>query len=329
MYIFVMGYSILKKNFYKKLKKKTIIILFIIITAAFIIFYGINYGYVDVIVYGTHKGFLTLFEVISILLTFGSLLVIYLTLNELKIQRESMYKPDIVLKRSGRFYMYNEQNGHFAYLPSLWLNEEIVKNEIINQNKLLDDTENFKIPENLYNKFCNDPRRNIIPIPILNIGKGAAKNIEIIWKFDQESYIKEIKDKNDKTKMWNNFKFFGQFIPPNEIVHNQSKIDYITPVNTEITKNNLEYVYIPYDFQTLFEMDTTLNIYDGGVSSDELNHSLKLHVTYDDLTNKRHEKRFKFVFNSRYGTFNLNSTKIQKHIIYRLEMDFKIEEIQN
>lgn len=67
-------------------------------------------------------------EGIATLIT--ALLVLY-TLFEMKYQRESMYKPDIILNGSGRFYIYSERNGNFAYLPSLWVNEELAEEKII------------------------------------------------------------------------------------------------------------------------------------------------------------------------------------------------------
>lgn len=309
------------------MKKLILIIPILIVVIPIILVYFTNNG-IDVITYDTHKGYMTLYEVMSTLITLGSLLVIYLTLIELKNQRESVYKPDIVLKSSGRFYMYDEQNGPHAHLPSLWLNEDIVKYEIISQNNFLYENNLYEhdrsqIPDEFtYKELCNNSRRNIIPIPIYNIGKGAAKNIEINWNFNQKSYQKEIKDKNEQIKMWKKFEFSGQFLPSDEIRYNQSKIDFITPSEAEINTKNLEYLYIPYDFQMLFNKDITLNI-DESLNMDDLNYSLKLHVTYADLTNKRHQKLFKFIFYPGFGSFNFKN-----HIINRIEMNFKIKEIE-
>ena len=110
-------------------------------------------------------------------LTFLTLLVIYFTLFELKNQRESIYKPDLILSSSKSFYMYREKNNR-KYFPSIWVNQRIDVND-----------------KKLRNNLINDPKRNMISIPLYNIGMGAAKNVKINWEYDK-SLFKEIRFKN-------------------------------------------------------------------------------------------------------------------------------------
>jgi hypothetical protein len=274
-------------------------------------------------------GYLSFYELISVFLTFGTLIVIYFTLLELKNQRETIYKPDIVLKSSGRFYIYNEQNGRFAYLPSLWVSEEITKSKIFSKNTSLQENEKLKMPDQeTFQELSNDPDRNKIGIPLFNIGKGAAKNIEIKWEFDQDKHRQDIKDKNELKNLWKKFEFSGTFIPSQDISQDSyfsRKIDYITPSITGSVDETIEQVYLPYDFQMLFNKIITIEMEDDDYF--DIPNLLKLNISYDDLANQRHCKKFIFNFEQGYGSWSPKFKGIQKCVICHMEIKYQINEI--
>ena len=105
--------------------------------------------------------------------TLGATLTVVFTLYEMKIQRKSSYKPDVVLLDT-EFYSYNRKNGH-KYLPSLWSTRRIV---------FSDDTK------------YEDIKRQIGGISLCNIGVGPAKKVEVEWEFDHDRLIQTIKEKD-------------------------------------------------------------------------------------------------------------------------------------
>lgn len=306
------------RDFIGKLKEQICSNLKIII---FVIIVIIGLGSFDL--FSILNNEMSLFELISLNLTLGSLLVIYFTLFELKKQREAIYKPDIVLKSSGRFFIYNEKDCYFANSPSLWVDEETTKAKIFSKNNSLEEYERLKMPDQeIFKELSKNPNRNEIGIPLFNIGKGAAKNIDIKWKFDLDEYFEEKKTKNLKK-----FDFTGTFVASKNISEDSyfsRKIDYITPSITGSLDENIEKVYIPYDFQLLFNKYIILEKKeDSNISSN----ILKLNISYDDLANQRHFKKFIFNFQEGYGSWNSNLNELKTTVIYHMEMKYQISEI--
>lgn len=267
---------------------------------------------------------MSLYEFVSLVLTFGTLLVIYLTLFELKNQREAIYKPDLVLRSTGRFYIYNERNGRFGFLPSLWVDENVAKSKIFSKNESLEEYEKLKMPDDdTFQELSKDPNRNKIGIPIFNIGKGVAKNIEFTWEFDQE-YHKELMEKNKQMNIWKKYEFTSNFIPSPDIYPSSTKkIDYITPTETGSPKEITEKVYIPYLYQICFNQDITLEL-----NIHSITHLPILNISYEDLANQRHYKKFIINFDSGYGSLTHSNKGIQKNIVYHLEVKYQISQIK-
>ena len=277
--------------------------------------------------YSTIKGYLSFYELLSVFVTFGTLIVIYLTLLEMKRQRETIYKPDVVLKSSGRFFIYNEEDNRFICLPSLWVEEETTKTKIFSKNTSLEEYERLKMPDQeTFQELIKNPNRNEVGIPLFNIGKGAAKNIEIKWEFDRDKYLKEIETKNIKN-LQKKIEFYGTFTPSSNISQNSyfsRKIDYIMPSTKDMLDETSEKVYIPYDFQFLFNKYIIMEKEEDMFISSIL---LKLNISYDDLANQRHFKTFIFNFEEGYGSWNPKLKGSQKCKIYNMEIKYQINEI--
>ena len=232
------------------------------------------------------------YELISVNLTFGTLLVIYFTLFEMKNQRESLYKPDLILSNSKSYYMYSEKSGN-NYFPSLWVNEKIDLNN-----------------KQLRNNLINDPEVNRIGIPIFNIGMGTAKNIKIKWEFNKNLF-NEIKS-TKYNPIWPkgaNIRFQGSI--KRKIDSTDNLIDYILPAQIV---NSLENIYLPLDFQ--YEVISSLPII-----IREILRVPQLNVTlsFKDMANQEYKKRYILKFMP-----ELRVANIGENVKYMEAMKMKI-----
>lgn len=169
-----------------------------------------------------------LIEIIAGLGTFISALIALFTLIEVKKQRQSTYKPELVIKS-------------FIIAPSkspLRLN--------------LDELLAYKVSDfNDYSSNFNEVPFQITPIyRVDNFGFGIAKNVKCTWKFDIKKAISLIEKALDNSYRINNHHnyYFLEHLKKQEFHYssnqqiNSDDTDYIAPIS--IQKNH-DYHSVP------------------------------------------------------------------------------------
>ena len=106
-----------------------------------------------------------LLSLLTQIATWITVLLVLFTLFEMVKQRKATYKPDIVISNNS-VYVYISQSG----FPDIWLEERIAKGDIFETSE-----PNLKFQ-----------------LPIYNLGLGAARDIEIEWKYDHANFIKAV-----------------------------------------------------------------------------------------------------------------------------------------
>jgi hypothetical protein len=112
---------------------------------------------------------MTLDQIIGIfgqVATWFTLILVFLTLQEMGKQRRSAQKPELIIPRVS-IYGYTYAKTKFI-IPRVWRDNKLENNE----------KHTFSSPK----------------ITIYNIGFGAAKNIKLKWKFDLENILIDIKE---------------------------------------------------------------------------------------------------------------------------------------
>lgn len=298
-------------------------------------------------------GFLKLKDALMSFLTTITAIIILITLFEIINQRESMYKPDIILKSKGNFYMYYEKNGN-VFLPSLWTNSEIDTDrdkhrKPINTVEYKPDLQPWSDRQEEPEKrlFANaelDIDRNKIGIPLFNIGMGTAKKIEIKWDFEKKDIIKLLKQFYQEDLNRQSFDIKPSFKITSGLTMVES-VDYIPPSKIE-SDDILEEIYFPYKFQQYFNIYLTCLfngiLKTGKISTDTSNlflnisdpilneiPELLLNITYYDIANKIYHKSFRINF--KFNRFDVDPNKdfIQLSQIDNINVTFKVKEILN
>lgn len=257
---------------------------------------------------------MTPYESLNSFLTVMSLIIIFWTLFELKNQRESMYKPALIVKSNGIFFMYSEKNLS-TFLPSLWTMEEIDtdrnKHHSHHNPHISQGTQfipDISIPgvdkhdppeKQWFINAKNNPDRNKIKIPLFNIGMGAAKQIKINWEYERKGIIKLFEDykRSQRKDKLSPFSVRAPFKCSSGL-NMEELIDYVPPSkigSEEIVQN----IFFPYEFQHYF------NVYVACLDIEELKilplilHNtpeLFLNIQYNDLTDNTQHKKFRINF---------------------------------
>lgn len=257
-------------------------------------------------------------EIINLLASIGtfiSAIIALYTLIEVKKQRLSTYKPEILIKS---FLVYINKSPLFLESDEL----------------LLFKTDNF-------NEYKNDKtQKKEFEISCLykieNLGFGLAKNIKVTWFFDMEKALKIFE------KEFNEDFYFSQHKPLKYyFLHkkndenfqisfiNENKItqvtDYITPINI---KEHTHYHTIPegivtihflyYIFKNNLIEKSSKTIYNAEFENFP---QVKMKIEYYDLNNKKYTNNYKFK-TSIVSTQHENKTDMSKEFGYLL---FKIE----
>ncbi|WNM18600.1 hypothetical protein [Flavobacterium capsici] len=242
--------------------------------------------------------YLNLFTIISSIATAIAVGIGLYTLVEVRKQRESTYKPQLIIEE----FSFGLDTINYPY-----------KIHFYDSNKILGiPTE----PSNKINLNC------------LNIGFATASNVKFKFGCDIEKYVKIIKKFNNEfvaNGNPNNFDIIklsysknqnlilGESIKyPSEIYLNHTeygnnlKFDYFLPVTIDSNPIRIEIPYfILYLFKVLFyySLNSKFKV--------KTNFSFYLETTYLDIANKRHFKKFNFninpVFNgSKIFKFNVD-----------------------
>lgn len=230
-------------------------------------------------------------EIINLLASIGtfiSAIIAVYTLLEVKRQRLSTYKPELLLKS---FLVYINKS------PLCLTQEEL----------LLFKTENFNEYKDEKTQKKDFDVSSLYKIE--NLGFGLAKNIKVTWTFEIEKALRILE------REFNEDFYFSQYKPLKYyFLHkksdenfqitflNESKIiqttDYITPINI---KEHTHYHSIPKNITVIhflyfiFRNKLTNKINDNKYNFDFNNFpKVKLKVEYYDLNNKKYINNYKF-----------------------------------
>lgn len=231
-------------------------------------------------------------EIISLFASIGtfisSIIAIY-TLLEVKKQRLSTYKPQILLKS---FLVYINKS------PLCLEPEELQLFKTENFNEYKDNTSIKKEYEvsSLYK--------------IENLGFGIAKNIKVTWNFDMQKALKLLEKELSQEFHLNQYKPLNYYFihkKNNEkfqiTLKNEKEIiqttDYITPINI---KEHAHYHSIPKDVTIIHflyfifknKLTNTVNINNSYDSEFENFPVIKLKIEYFDLNDKKYISKYKF-----------------------------------
>ena len=236
-----------------------------------------------------YKDFLLIFTGIG---TFISALIAVFTLMEVKKQRLSTYKPDVLIK---------------AFTVS------VSKSPLQKEN---DELLQYKVSDyNDYSVNFNELEFEISPkYKVENFGFGVAKNVECQWQFDTKKAIKLIQEILPNTYSFSFYEEINSYFLNNLLdsdfhyAENANikcqNIDYIAPFNVQ---KHYQYHTIPpiiifshYLFlifrNKLFEQNANnfhiFDFYDYKFPKPILS------IKYNDLNNKTYQKKYKFKLNA-------------------------------
>jgi hypothetical protein len=156
--------------------------------------------------------------------TFISALIAVFTLIEVKKQRLSMYKPDILIKS---FIVTISKNP-------LQKEEELLEYKVQNYN-------DYSINYN-ETKFENSPKYKVE-----NFGFGVAKNVECQWYFDTKKAIKLIQE-----ILPNSFSFSYHESLNLYFLNNLQNDNFHHSANANIECQNIDYI-APFNVQTHYQ----------------------------------------------------------------------------
>lgn len=261
-----------------------------------------------------------------------------------------MYKPDLIVKSTGTFYMYSEMNSTVNF-PSLWTSKEIDTD----RNKHMDFgtpkiefrpelqpwREKREVPEKrLFINAKIDPDRNRIPILLFNVGMGVAKNIKIKWEYETKNIMQLLKNYYQDKVM-----YIKPTFDCSDGLNMVEKIDYITPSKLG-SEEFIENIFLPYDFQKYFNIYMAcLNVESIKASINVPNISktlsispqilqdtpeLYLNIYYHDLANYTHHKKFKISFKIENHDFypSISESRSRKLVnMDNIKIKFNINEI--
>ncbi|WP_288586514.1 hypothetical protein [uncultured Methylobacterium sp.] len=227
----------------------------------------------------------------------------YHALNEVREQRETTYRPDLILATGdeigiGRLYKIESDTENLTQASFEDLISEINK--------------------------TNSERKKSNRFIIYNLGLGAAKNITSQWSYDYEAIAQEIKSiaqrNNIQVSIFTAVRpkstrlsiYLNEFIVyKNDIFHGeQQERDYLLPVSVD--KEGKEF-YIPHQLVELMILKTIMEEYSNRSynylhkSSENATRSKPvsyINLTYEDIGTKKFKKRYDLTF-----SFGFHGTK--------------------
>lgn len=226
-------------------------------------------------------GSLTLVDLFTIISSIATAVCAYIalkTLWEMKIQRESSYKPDIEIHESTYSFMIDE------------------KRICISNNK-------YKL---------ESPNKDIfdLQLRLLNLGLGAAKRIQIRYEYPLRTVVNEINSLKLPTDKFNfSVKLDGNILRVNNRCYvyknsNQQYIDFLLP-NTEPKDKEYTSLYIPHyilylhivymQFQYYKDIETRQSVNISSMDFQEFP-PLTAYITFYDISSKCYNKVFNIYF---------------------------------
>ncbi|MEK4056435.1 hypothetical protein MHB84_22975 [Paenibacillus sp. FSL F4-0087] len=234
-----------------------------------------------------------LFTTISGLSTVTTLVtsgIALFTLKEMSKQRKSTFKPDVVLSSSNNVYLTSEGN-RFTNFNVRTSREKDVSEELA----ILSSRQ--------------------VPIKIFNLGKGAAKDVEIKWCYDIDLLISKIHievahiQNNEKIPMLSYVESGLLSGVINKQIDAIQMHDYILPVETS---SNTVYCALPMGFVLLCYLGTISFIRQQVNNSFEGQYipKIELEISYSDIGREKHKKKYigEFIFN--YGEHDLSKREV-------------------
>ena len=220
--------------------------------------------------------------------TFISSIIAIFTLTEVKKQRLSLYKPEILLK---------------TFLVT------ISKSPLVKESGelLYYKVSNF----NDYSNNYNDIQFEVFPkYKVENLGLGIAKNITCKWSFDVKAAIKEIEKIMPNNLSFDYHKDLNLYFLQNNLneefhyssnadIHKQN-IDYISPIKIQqhfhfhsipdiIIFTHILFLLLKNDLIEETGKDFHIFSFDKYKFPEPT-----LHIEYRDLNNKKHSNKFNF-----------------------------------
>src|SRR3990167_3306641 len=214
--------------------------------------------------------------------TWVSVLIVYFTLREMSVQRKQSYKPHIIILRR-YFFGYNKKYGEY-FIPDLWSGSQLRKEQI------------------------SQIERSEVYLEAINVGLGAAKEIDLEWKFDHNKTIKEINgiyssksipislDLSMSGLLTLNIKdtYTSMLMLSNNL---KDSHDYLSPVSIDKEKLRIK---IPWAIQIIMSLwvHALLSLSQEEISSHDWNKKeFELIIKYKDIGEVIHTTLFKVAMN--------------------------------
>jgi hypothetical protein len=243
-----------------------------------------------------------IFTIISALAAVAYTIVAFRTLLEIKAQRETTYRPDIIVDE-GLFYIYSykTEKGEFPVEYT------------------------YEKKGQLYH--CDNFRMGSFSLNLFNIGLAAAKEIQIEYSFDLDKITSIINEQNktlpaDKIISIRKEKAFLEFKAAENavgggsfhVINNQLKreINHILPVN--VSSNPIKIALPTY----ILEMHSILiyNFWMNDAKEKEFPDLpiINLKMNYLDIGNNKHSKEYELSILYHGGTKNesMNAFKVKQ-----------------
>ena len=203
----------------------------------------------------------------------GAARMTYITVCEMKQQREASYRPEMVFSRT--FFESTKKPISVGAMSSLW----VTKTDADGKCEML-------------SRFF---------IPLRNIGMGAAKNISVSWSFPIEKMISQVNDLAQRTSTPAYFTLEnGSLSLHSDALGNrgspwanqqQVSLDYVLPAAIQKEPTPVE---LPDAFILLVSAWLFLSVKNKDPNSTLEIPKITVHLEYRDIGDKRHTAVFEF-----------------------------------
>ncbi|MCK4653220.1 MAG: hypothetical protein KAU01_02120 [Candidatus Cloacimonetes bacterium] len=213
---------------------------------------------------------------ISVFVSCLTVIIIFFTLIEMKSQRRDTYKPTII--PAGQQIFAEADSAYAEAIPTSWTSYCQNDNEL--QIKPLDHFE----------------------VILYNIGNGAAKEINIKWKFNISGYYEILSELNKTIPLYKDLKIVNDWLSwsINDSIYGLitlkndffTEVDYILPCSIEKTGLRIN---IPYSY--IFFVSSYIQLkYQESLKKDMTNfliHPIYLNILYYDIVGNRYKNKYR------------------------------------